>query len=214
MKFYSIIPRVLQFIAWWPTYFAFRFFYGFEAKGMKNLRGLKQAIFACNHSNELDTIMLTAAATPFGPFAPMFYVSRETSFYKDDEFGWRKYLYGEFFFALWGAFKAYAGLKDYEKSLKNHIQLLGDGYSLCIFPEGGMTKDGKMREGHGGVSFLSYKTGVPVVPVHIKGTYKFSFASRRPRGKGVTLVFGKPMYIKEENFKQDAQKIMAEIAAL
>ena len=218
MKIYSLIPRILQFIAWWPTYLIFRLFYGFTVKGKENINGLKQAIFACNHASELDTIMLTAAATPFGPFTPMFYVSRETSFYQDDYFGWRRYLYSETFFALWGALRAYAGLKDYEKTLRNHIMLLEDGYSLCIFPEGRMSKDGNLQEGHGGVAFLSHRTGVPIVPVHITGTYKFSFS--KPFKRPVTVTFGKPIYLSSdetfspESAKIEAEKIMNQIASL
>ncbi|HYF10348.1 MAG TPA: lysophospholipid acyltransferase family protein [Candidatus Paceibacterota bacterium] len=220
MKLYSVIPRILQFVAWWPTYFWFTVFYGFSAEGKENLRGLKSAIFACNHSNELDTIMLTAAVTPFSRFAPMFYVSRERSFYQDEKFGWRRYIYGETFFAMWGAFKAYAGLKDYEKTLRNHIKLLEDGYSLCIFPEGRMTKDGNLQEGHGGVAFLSHRTEVPIVPVRIKGTYRFSFTPLFGGKQKVTVVFGKPLPLsveKEfsvEKAKQEAQEVMSRIAAL
>lgn len=220
MKLYSLAPRILQFIAWWPTYYWFKFFYGFEARGRKNLKGLKQAIFACNHSSELDTIMLTAAATPFGPFAPMFYVSRERKFYQEDHFGWRKHLYGETFFAMWGAFKAYSGLKDYEKTLRNHIELLEDGYSLCIFPEGRMTRDGNLQEGHGGVSFLSYRTGVHIVPVRIRGTYRFSFTPLFSGRQKVIVTFGEPMMLAPdrdfsvEAAKQEAQEVMSRIAAL
>ncbi|MCE9643864.1 1-acyl-sn-glycerol-3-phosphate acyltransferase [Candidatus Parcubacteria bacterium] len=220
MKLYSLVPRVLQFIAWWPTYFGFRFFYGFKVKGRKNLKGLTQAIFACNHSSELDPIMLTAAATPFGSFAPMFYVSRGKDFYQDDYFGWRKLLYGGFFFTLWGAFRAYSGMKDYEKSLRNHIEILEDGHSLCIFPEGRKTKNGKLQEGHGGVAFLSHRTGVPIVPVRIRGTYRFSFTPLFSRRRGVTVTFGEPMVpafeqdFSVEKAKQEAQEVMSRIAAL
>jgi len=220
MKLYSLAPRVLQFIAWWPTYLGFAIFYGFEARGIKNLRGLKQAIFACNHSSELDPIMLTAAVTPFGRFAPMFYVSRGKDFYQDDYFGWRRLIYGGFFFTIWGAYPAYSGFKDYEKSLKNHIELLEDGYSLCIFPEGRKSVDGNLQEGRGGVVFLSYRTEVPIVPVRIRGTYKFSFSRVFSKKHKVSVTFGEPYVpsfaegLSIESAREEAQEVMAKIAAL
>ncbi|MGO8721302.1 MAG: lysophospholipid acyltransferase family protein, partial [Acidimicrobiales bacterium] len=48
--------------------------------------------------------------------------------------------------------------------------LLEQGWSLIIFPEGGRTEDGWGREFKGGASYLAKRCGVPVVPVHIRGT--------------------------------------------
>ena len=48
--------------------------------------------------------------------------------------------------------------------------LIKDGWSLIIFPEGGRTADGWGREFKGGASYLAKRCGVPVIPVHIRGT--------------------------------------------
>ena len=224
-KWYSLPPRVLQTLAWAPTRFLLlNFFCHFEVKGKENLKGLRQAIFAVNHSNELDPIVLTAALSPLGGFAPMFYVGAPTEEFNDDRFGWRRYIYKDWFFKGWGSYPIRPGLKNYEKSLKSHEEILKDGGSLCMFPEGGITKDGLLREGHGGISFLSHKTGVPIVPVAIVGTFTLSPSVFLSGKRRISLRFATPLSQNDlfgniepttpEHYKSAAKVVMKGISEL
>ncbi len=47
---------------------------------------------------------------------------------------------------------------------------LRDGVSLLVFPEGTRSRDGKLTRFHDGAFLLSARTGVPVVPVLIRGS--------------------------------------------
>ncbi len=58
-----------------------------------------------------------------------------------------------------------------------HIVLSGG--SLLIFPEGGLSRDGKLGEFKPGAGLISAKTGVPVVPCAIYGTYSPVFGMRQ-----------------------------------
>jgi 1-acyl-sn-glycerol-3-phosphate acyltransferase len=49
-------------------------------------------------------------------------------------------------------------------------ELIEDGWSLLIFPEGGRSPDGWGQEFKGGAAYLAKRCSVPVVPVHIRGT--------------------------------------------
>jgi 1-acyl-sn-glycerol-3-phosphate acyltransferase len=49
-------------------------------------------------------------------------------------------------------------------------ELIEDGWSLVIFPEGGRSPDGWGQEFKGGAAYLAKRCSVPVVPVHIRGT--------------------------------------------
>ena len=49
-------------------------------------------------------------------------------------------------------------------------RLLGEGWSLLIFPEGGRSPDGWGHEHRGGAAYIGTRTGRPVVPIHIEGT--------------------------------------------
>jgi 1-acyl-sn-glycerol-3-phosphate acyltransferase len=148
----------------------------------------------------------------------MFYTSREQAFYS--RAGWRQRFYGGVFFKAWGAYPVYVGLHDYEKSMKNHLAIVRDGGNLCIFPEGKATRDGKIHEGKGGVAYLAYKTGRPIVPVHLGGTFQLTpgdfFRGRRK----LSISYGEPIYMTDkpgaaaltsDDFKAYANAVMDKI---
>lgn len=58
------------------------------------------------------------------------------------------------------------------KAIEQGIELLNQGYSLVIFPEGTRSKGTNMGEFKKGSLRLATKPGVPVVPITINGTYK------------------------------------------
>jgi 1-acyl-sn-glycerol-3-phosphate acyltransferase len=198
MKIHYFTPWVLQTLVWVPTRLVFILFTKLKIRGKENLKYIKKSgvIFASNHASEMDPIMTPVTLTPFSSFFPMFYVSRGKDFYTTS--GWRQKIYGGLFFALWGAYPAYSGKKDYSKSLKYHIELLSNGKSLHIFPEGRKTKDGGIRDKiHGGAAYLSWRTNTPIVPVAIKGTFKttaFDFFSGK---KKYSIYYGAPVYPSE-----------------
>lgn len=45
-----------------------------------------------------------------------------------------------------------------------------EGISLLIFPEGGRSRTGEMRDFKEGAAYIAIKAGVPLVPVALKGT--------------------------------------------
>src|SRR5579872_1064487 len=148
---YSWLPRILQTTVWFPVRLLLMVFAHVEVQGKEHLKGVKQAIFAINHANELDSIIITAALSPLGRFAPFFYVLAPFADFKHERFGWRRHVYNPKFFKAWGAYPVERGSRDYAHSLHDHIQLLRDGHTLCIFPEGGIARDGAHTKAHGGV---------------------------------------------------------------
>ncbi len=222
MKIYYLAPRILQTFIWVPTRLAFILFAQVKIRGKENLKGLTGGvIFASNHASEMDPIVTPATLTPFSPLFPMFYVSRSKDFYNTS--GWKQKIYGGLFFALWGAYPVYTGRGSYEKALKNHIEILSKKKSIHIFPEGGKSKTGKMSDKiYGGVTFLAWKSGVPVVPVAIKGVFKTSLKLFFTGRKRYSITYGKPIYPTEffkdtskeptmEDFKKIAVVIMQEV---
>ena len=49
-------------------------------------------------------------------------------------------------------------------------ELIDDGWSMLIFPEGGRSPDGWGQPFRGGAAYLALRCDVPVVPVHLEGT--------------------------------------------
>lgn len=55
--------------------------------------------------------------------------------------------------------------------LKLLLDQLGRGESVLLFPEGSRSKDGGLQPLEGGAAFLSIKSGVPILPVYIRGSH-------------------------------------------
>jgi len=73
--------------------------------------------------------------------------------------------------------------------------LIADGNSLIIYPEGGRSPDGWGQEFKGGAAYLAARTGVAVIPVFIDGTSEiFGKGAKRPKPGRTTVTFGAPMW--------------------
>lgn len=225
MKIYYTAPRIIQAILWLPVRTLLHILTKLKIEGKENLDIVneKGVIFASNHTGEMDPIITNVA---LGLFSPMFYVARNSNFY--DGSGWRNKIYGGKLFALYGAYPAGIGKKDYEESLKHHIKILSAGCNVHIFPEGTRLKEKEVTDkAHGGVAFLAEKTGALVVPVAIKGASKTTFKNFFYNKKRYSVGFGKPLLTKDifngsfkdeetsgEYYKNAAKNIMKEIGKL
>jgi len=79
-------------------------------------------------------------------------------------------------------------------ALMGIIRVVRGGGAALIFPEGGRTFDGKLQPAQPGVGMIAAKTGAPVVPVAISGTYEaFPRNQKLPRRCPVTVKIGKPL---------------------
>jgi 1-acyl-sn-glycerol-3-phosphate acyltransferase len=232
MQFIYFAPLVLQTLVYPFTWIAFRFFTRIRIEGLEHVRGMKNgALFAVNHSSELNPILIPATLPFLSRLMPMFYVSREKAFYLSDtkkRLILRWIFYGGNIFKLWGAYPATVGTGDYDLALRHHIKILNNGRSVCIFPEGKITRDGLIGEGKPGVAYLLWRTGVPVVPVAIRGDYRISFREFLFRKRTITVSYGVPIAssgvfetaLKEgrpptlEELKNATNLIMARIRAL
>src|SRR5947199_6706890 len=56
------------------------------------------------------------------------------------------------------------------RSADDAAELIDDGWSMLIFPEGGRSPDGWGQPFRGGAAYLAMRCKVPVVPVHLEGT--------------------------------------------
>ena len=89
-------------------------------------------------------------------------------------------------------------------------------WSLLFFPEGIRSDDGELGKFKPGIGLLASAIGVPVVPVHIKGTDSvLAKGGSRPHRGTIEVRFGQPIRI-PEGMKYDAaaQTIRDAIAAL
>ncbi|HEY2428365.1 MAG TPA: lysophospholipid acyltransferase family protein [Acidimicrobiales bacterium] len=73
-------------------------------------------------------------------------------------------------------------------------ELLEDGWSLLIFPEGGRSPDGWGQPHRAGAAWLAARTGRPMVPVYVSGTREIlPKGGTRLRPGRTTVTFGGPL---------------------
>jgi cytidylate kinase len=109
-------------------------------------------------------------------------------------------------------------------SLRLSIELVRQGKKMVVFPEGTRTPDGTLQPAQRGVGMLVAKTGAPVIPVRIFGSFEaFPRSAKFPRWDGkVHVVFGEPLRFSPEEREAKGKagqqaisdRILAAIAAL
>ncbi|MGE3620025.1 MAG: lysophospholipid acyltransferase family protein [Acidimicrobiia bacterium] len=102
------------------------------------------------------------------------------------------------------------------RSADQAAELLAEGWSMLIFPEGGRSPDGWGQPFRGGAAYLSMRCEVPVVPVHIAGTSRIlRKGAKVPRPAKVTVTFGVPLRPREgDNASRYATRIEQAVAEL
>ncbi|ADE57212.1 lysophospholipid acyltransferase family protein [Aminobacterium colombiense] len=83
-------------------------------------------------------------------------------------------------------------------ALKAFLDLLEKGENVLLFPEGARSLNGKLQPLQGGVALIAMKSGAPVIPAFIKG----SFESMPPgasfvRPNRIQVTFGEAIYPRE-----------------
>ncbi|MEY8347193.1 lysophospholipid acyltransferase family protein [Bacillus cereus] len=80
------------------------------------------------------------------------------------------------------------------QAIKDGIELLKNGHSIVIFPEGTRSKGGEMGEFKAGSFHLAVKAGVAILPVTLEGTYKmFEANGNRMKPAQATVTISKPI---------------------
>lgn len=109
-------------------------------------------------------------------------------------------------------------------AIKRVLQALKEDRAVVLFPEGTRSNDGQLQKPKAGVGLMACKTGVPVVPCRVFGSFDaFGKGAKIPRfGTPVSIVFGPPIAASEYDdpaagkarYEIAAQRIMDRIAAL
>ena len=154
--------------------------------GLDRLDALDEpVIFAANHHSHLDTSVLLGAIP--SPFRHRTVVAAAADYFFSNRIG------GTAAALVLNAIPI-ERTKVNRRSAELATELLEDGWSILIFPEGGRSPDGWGQEFRGGAAYLSVKVGVPVVPIHLAGTDRIlAKGMKRPQPGPVTVRFGNPM---------------------
>ncbi len=109
-------------------------------------------------------------------------------------------------------------------AIRRVLQALQEDRAIVLFPEGTRSMDGLLQKPKPGVGLLACKSGVPVVPCRVYGSFEaFGKGAKIPRfGTPISIVFGKPITAAEyddpkagkERYLVASQRIFERIAVL
>ena len=159
-------------------------FWRIKYTGIANIPLEGPVIIASNHISHLDPPLIGV-----GVKRPVTFIAKMELF-KVPFIGWWLRQLGQISVTRGGGGKA---------ALETAIEALKDGRVIIIFPEGTRSPTGRMQRGRSGVAVLALKTGAPVVPASIEGSFEaFGKGKFVPRPGRVKVVYGKPLTFKDK----------------
>jgi acyl-[acyl-carrier-protein]-phospholipid O-acyltransferase/long-chain-fatty-acid--[acyl-carrier-protein] ligase len=168
----------------------FRWIYRVEVRGEENVPLEGGVLMIANHVSFIDGLLIYAfSPRPVRFFAHNNYIKGRIANYVAN---------------VTGVLRIVPGKKSVVDAIKKGRAALADGEIVGIFPEGGLTRTGQIREFEPGyTSFLKGNENVPIVPVFIGGLFgsATSYADRnrkilsfpKPLRYRVVVEYGKPL---------------------
>jgi len=152
-----------------------------KTHGREHLPRQGAAILAANHASFLDPILIGVSVK-----RPVrFLVAHD--FYKDPRLHT---------LMRWLGAIPVGGDAGLIRSFRHIGEVARRGGLLGIFPEGGITRDGEMKPFRSGAVVLAMRLGIPLVPVHVHGTFEaLPRYARWPRFVPVTVRIGTPIEV-------------------
>jgi len=107
-------------------------------------------------------------------------------------------------------------LAGYRKSFEFAGDLADRGWNILIFPEGTLTRDGRIAPFRAGIGLLATRLRLPVVPIRVEGLFELKQAGKRwTRQSQIKISIGAPVHISESQPAEEiAQKLEDSVAAL
>jgi len=183
--------------------------FGLVVEGVEQLPERGPYIVAANHHNYLDGVVLGVTV----PHSISFLVMPRV---------WRATPLHPLFHRHIGSIAVDVDRPD-PAALRRALETLGTGGVVGIFPEGPWSVRGQLEPGLPGVGLLALRSGAPVVPAAIRGTYE-ALVGRRcyvPRLHPLIVRFGparrftRAGVASAREARQDVtERIMADIAGL
>jgi len=187
----------------------FNLLFSWRVEGRENVPLNEPLILVTNHVNLVD------------PFFLLFAFPRWINFMAKEE------LFRHPFLRFWLRFAGSIPIcrngrvRDKQKTLRSARHALQKGSVLGMFPEGGRSRDAKLKKGKPGSAVIASRTNVLIVPVGIIGTDQVKGVSWLWKRPHITIRIGKPFKLPPVNNRMTRSQmeslttqLMTEIAAL
>lgn len=155
-----------------------------QVDGLENIPASGPAILMINHIAFIDSIV-TLHSTPRN-IVPM----AKVEVYDYPVIG--------IFPKLWHVIPVQREGVD-RRAIRMALEVLEAGEIILLAPEG--TRGPALQQGKEGVAYIASRSGAPIIPVAITGSKGFPavrFFSKRWKGPGAHVRFGRLIYVKEE----------------
>ena len=160
-----------------------------DLRGKENIPPKKGVCFVSNHGSIFDIILALAyIGRPFG-----FIAKKELLLVP---------LLNLWIHILGGLFIDRKNPRKALKTITEGINRLKKGSSMLIFPEGHRSRDQGLLPFHPGSFKLATKSGVPIIPVSIKGSYDVVEKNGRVTKTPLRVTFGTPINTGEYNTQE------------
>jgi long-chain acyl-CoA synthetase len=190
----AVLQQFLFFLSW--------SFLKVCVEGISFLEELQEpVVFMPNHLSYFDALILTRAM-------PQRF-SRRISFASAQDVLFKDFKIVSGFGRL--AFNAFPLPRqegeNIRSGLKNVGRFLDEGFSVVVFPEGHISKNGVLQPCKNGAGLIAAQMGVPIIPVKMFGVQNiFKYGKIYPSRRGEVLVrFGAPM-------KFDSRRLSGDVA--
>ncbi|MCL6473262.1 MAG: 1-acyl-sn-glycerol-3-phosphate acyltransferase [Firmicutes bacterium] len=171
---------ILWAVTWYIVRSVLRTFAGFKVKGLENLDGLgRPVVIVSNHVSYLDPPVLGAAIPLRSSIMPVSFIARK-----------------EIYIPVVSQLITMLGTVQIDtkkplSALRASLGLLKNGRSIAIFPEGTRSPNGELQSFMEGADFLAAKSGAPVLPVVIIGTFRPGFGYLSGLKKTILFLTGR-----------------------
>lgn len=180
-------------VSWFCKIFLKPIIDGFLIKEVRGLENIPKTnfILAANHQSHLDWILSGYVCVP----------RRFTYIGQVDRYRGLLMLGRIILYFIAGVIPINRGNEDSKKrAIDDAVKSIKKGDILVIYPEGTRSRSGEIGKGKLGAAKIYLKTGVPILPVGIKGTFELMPAGKSfPKLKKFTeITIGKLLYFEKD----------------
>ena len=192
-----------------------RVFAWLHVEGREHVQGLEvPVIFAANHQSHMDTPVIMAALPARWRYrvAPAMAKEFFKAHFFPAEYGRLAWFTSSLNYYLASLFFNAFPLPQREAGARQTLRYIGDviedGYSVLIFPEGKRTDTGEIDRFRPGIGMIASRLEVPVIPVRIEGLDRVLHHTWRMATPGrVRIAFGAPLYLTGDDYESLAKQV-------
>jgi 1-acyl-sn-glycerol-3-phosphate acyltransferase len=186
--------RVFRAIAWFLGHIMYRF----EVTGQENIPKEGAFLLCSNHIHAFD------------PIALAIFMKREPRFMAKKELFKRRFL--GWFLHNFGAYPIDRNAAADMQAYRTTMTALKEGHGLIIFSQGTRMKD--FDNAKGGVAVFALKSGAPIVPAGISGSYRLFSKIHVHYGKPIPMDEYEGQKVKTELVEKVMSAVIEKVSAL